>query len=99
MVESFDRHDPVRGSASELWRSIQPTPSELRTARRRLHAKAFVTAGLLLGSYWMLVISDHGVLLRLAAAGLLILAVVTVATGVMHDANHGAFSKHRTVNR
>jgi linoleoyl-CoA desaturase len=37
--------------------------------------------------------------IRFAAAGVLVVALVALGTGVMHDANHGAFSRRRRVNR
>ena len=55
--------------------------------------------GLLASSYYLLVISSYGLLVRLGATAVLVVAVVALATGVMHDANHGAFSRHRFVNR
>jgi linoleoyl-CoA desaturase len=73
--------------------------SELRAARRRLHRKTLVIGALLAGSYYSLVISDFGLLLRVAAAAVLVIALVAVGTSVMHDANHGAYSNHRWVNR
>lgn len=85
--------------ASDLWRSIQPTQAEIRSARRRLHLKAVTIVALLGSSYIVLVMSNFGVVVRLAAAAVLIVAVVATATGIMHDANHGSFSKHRIVNR
>jgi linoleoyl-CoA desaturase len=92
---------PGDGSSSpaEIWRSVLPTASELRRARRRLHLKAFVIVALLASSYYLLVISSYGLLVRLGATAVLVVAVVALATGVMHDANHGAFSRHRFVNR
>jgi linoleoyl-CoA desaturase len=89
---------PPLSCPAELWRSVQPTASEIRAARRRLHAKAVSIVVLFAASYFVLVVSNAGLLLRLGAAGVLALSVVAVATGVMHDANHGAFSKHRLVN-
>lgn len=86
-------------SPGALWRSVQPTPAELVRARRRLHGKALVTIALIAASYAVLVLSDAGLLVRLGAAGLLIITLVTLATGVMHDANHGSFSKYRSVNK
>lgn len=82
-----------------LWRSLLPSTHEIRVARRRLHGKAVVTAVLLAVSYWALVLSSFPVVLRIGAAGVLVAALITVATGVMHDANHGSFSRHRWINR
>lgn len=84
---------------AEVWRSVQPTDGEIRAARRRLQINSVLIAGLLGSAYWFLVISDQAVLVRLGAAGVLVVALVALATSVMHDANHGSFSTHRWVNR
>ena len=98
-------HDVVHLSAAPptaidvVWRSVLPTSGELRSARRRLHGKALAIGGLLGTSYWLLVVSDFDLLVRLGAAAVLVLALVAVATSVMHDANHESFSRHRWINR
>src|SRR5688572_18079622 len=98
-------HDVVHLSAAPpraidvVWRSVLPTSGELRSARRRLHGKALAIGGLLGTSYWLLVASDFDLLVRLGAAAVLVLALVAVATSIMHDANHEAFSRHRWINR
>jgi linoleoyl-CoA desaturase len=89
----------IEGAAQGVTRSITPTSDEIRSARRRLHAKAVVIAVLGAGSYWGLVVANSPILVRFACAALLVLASVGVATGIMHDANHGAFSRSRRVNR
>jgi len=82
-----------------LIRSITPTALEIRRARRRLQAKALVIVALAGGGYWGLVIANSPVLVRLGCAAVLVVAAIGVATGIMHDANHGAFSRSRRVNR
>ena len=81
-----------------IWRSVMPTHHEVRKAQRRLHAKALATFGLVVTSYWCLVLSDLPTVVRLGAAGLLVTALVTVGTSIMHDANHGSFSNHQWLN-
>jgi linoleoyl-CoA desaturase len=68
-------------------------------ARRRLHGKALLIGALAVSSYGMLVFSHAGVGVRLVSAAVLVVAMVATATGVMHDANHGAFSRSRRLNR
>jgi linoleoyl-CoA desaturase len=89
----------VERATLSVTRSITPTPDEIRSARRRLHAKAVVIVALAAGSYWGLVVADTPILARLACAVVLVAASVGVATGIMHDANHGAFSRSRRVNQ
>ncbi len=82
-----------------LTRAMMPSENEIRRARRRLHAKAITIVALFFASYWGLVIADNRTLVRFGCAVTLIVAVVAVATGIMHDANHGAFSSSRRVNK
>ncbi len=86
-------------SPAAIWRSILPTAEELRSARRRLHGKALVIVGLLVASYLVLVVSNSMLLVRFLAAAVLVTALVTLGTSIMHDANHGSFSNHRWINR
>lgn len=91
-----------RGTASrltELWQSALPTPVEIRRGRRHLHAKATVTLVGAATAYWLLVVADTSWWIRLASAAVLVLALITTATGIMHDANHGSFSRFRWLNR
>jgi linoleoyl-CoA desaturase len=88
----------VAGLAA-LWRSVLPTTQEIRRARRRLHAKAIFIAALVASSYWGLVIANPSLPVRIACAAVLVTGLVAVATSIMHDANHGAFSRWRWLNR
>lgn len=95
---------PPAGEASSpavdaVWSAVHPTLSEVRCARRRLHGKALMIAALVVSSYFVLVVSDLPLLARLGAAVVLVVALVAVATSIMHDANHGSFSRHRWINR
>jgi len=81
-----------------LWRAVLPTADEVDVARRRLHAKALVVFGLVVTSYWCLVVADLPAVGRFGAAALLVTSLVTVGTSIMHDANHGSFSNRRWVN-
>ena len=49
-------------------------------------------------SYWSLVIADLALLIRIAAALVLAGSLVAVGTGIMHDANHGAYSSKKWIN-
>jgi linoleoyl-CoA desaturase len=90
---------PSPGDIAALWQSVLPTADEERSARHRLHLKAGLIAALLIGSYFLLVVSDAALVLRVLAAATLSFSLVAVGTGIMHDANHGSFSRHRWVNR
>ena len=90
--------DAVRSPAN-LMHGIMPTDVEVARARRRLRAKAVVIGAGALAGYWGLVVADTGLLVRMLSAAVLILAATSMATGVMHDANHGAFSRSTRVNR
>lgn len=79
--------------------SIRPTRQELRRARRLLHVKSLFTLTLACASYSTLVFSAVGPLWRTLSALVLSQALVAIATGIMHDGNHGAFSSRRGLNR
>jgi linoleoyl-CoA desaturase len=81
------------------WRSVLPTAAELRRARLRLHAKSVWIALILAASYWALVLSDLGWPFRVLGGATLVVGIVALATGVMHDGNHGSFSRHPWLNR
>ena len=81
-----------------IWNAALPAADELRSARRRLHLKAIVILVLLVASYYVLVISQFALVIRSGAAAVLALALVAVGTSIMHDANHGSFSRHRWIN-
>ncbi len=85
--------------AASLWNDSLPTAAEIYSARRRLHAKAVAIALITIASYVGLVIADRSTPWRFACAIGLVVGLVATATSVMHDANHGAFSERRWLNR
>ena len=86
-------------AVGDVWNALLPTSAEITSARRRLHGKAVAIVALFATSYYALVISNFAVPIRLAAAAVLVVALIAVATSIMHDANHGSFSHHRWINR
>ena len=86
-------------SIASLWQSVQPTPAEEASARRRLHLKAALIGVVLVSSYVVLVLSTLPWPIRMVGAVGIVIAVISVGTGIMHDANHGAFSRHRWLNQ
>ena len=86
-------------SVNVLWSAVLPSSDELRWARRRLHVKAILIVALLIVSYYVLVLSQLALVIRSGAAVVLVLALIAVATSIMHDANHGSFSGHRWINQ
>jgi linoleoyl-CoA desaturase len=79
--------------------ACRPDGAQLRRARRRLHGKSVIIGALTVGSYLGLVFAAHGPLLALPLAAILVVALIAVATSVMHDANHGAFGRSQGLNR
>jgi linoleoyl-CoA desaturase len=77
----------------------RPNAAELRRATRRLRTKATFILGLAVTSYLGLVFIADGLLLALPLAAILVVALIATATSVMHDANHGAFGRSRTLNQ
>jgi linoleoyl-CoA desaturase len=85
--------------APSLVSVIRPSDADIRRGRRRLHVKAVGIVALVVVAYWGLVFSSAGWIGRIGFAGLLVVGVVAVGTGILHDANHGAFSASRRMNR
>ena len=85
--------------AGALFSRLRLTAAELRQARRRLHTKAVFTALLTLAAYTALVIAPSPLWLQVLAAVVLVHTLLATATGIMHDANHQAFSSRRWVNQ
>lgn len=81
-----------------LARAIRPTRAEIDRARRRLHLKAAFIATVAVASYLVLVVAPVPLVVRAVSAVVLVLSLLALATNVMHDANHGAFSRSRRVN-
>ncbi len=65
----------------------------------RMHLKTVALLGWLAGSWALLVFVAATWWQGLLLAGSLAMAIAGVGFGVMHDANHGAYSRHRFVNR
>ena len=86
-------------TCAQVWRASLPSDTEIAAARRRLHRKAVVILALVTVAYWAVVISDVPVLARLGGAGVLVLGLFAVGTSIMHDANHGSFSRIPRLNR
>jgi linoleoyl-CoA desaturase len=89
----------TRNELSSLWRSVLPSANDVRRGRRQLHLKAMIIATLVIAAYWGLVMTNTGLLVRMTCAAVLATGLIAVATCIMHDANHGAFSQHRWLNR
>ena len=89
----------VDAPSAGLLSFVSPSPAQIARARTRLHGKAALIGSAALSSYSVLVFAHVGVVARLAAALVLTLALVAVATGIMHDANHSAFVRSPRLNR
>ncbi|MCC5953855.1 MAG: acyl-CoA desaturase [Acidimicrobiia bacterium] len=99
-MSSVIDNPPVLGrSAPSLISLVRPSDVDIRRGRRRLHLKAAGIVALVAVAYWGLVFSSAGWIGRIGFAGLLVVGVVAVGTGIFHDANHGAFSASRRANR
>jgi linoleoyl-CoA desaturase len=78
-------------SGDEFRALIMPSSDEVAIARRRLHLKCVCIVTMFLVSYATLLGGNVPLAVRLAAYPLVLLALIMVATSIMHDANHGAF--------
>lgn len=84
---------------SSLLRQVVPTRTEVAQARRRLHLKACSILAVSIAGYIGLVFFSSAWQLKLLFAALLVHGCIAAATGIMHDANHHAFSSSRRVNQ
>ena len=105
MVIAFDSFDhpsdraEASAGARRLLAVVLPDAAELAAARRRLHAKALVIVAADIVGYTGLVLVSVPLAVRVLCAVLLVHALLATATGIMHDANHGAFARRRRVNQ
>jgi linoleoyl-CoA desaturase len=65
----------------------------------RMWLKSAVVLGWAAGSYLLLVFGDVAAWQRVVLAVSLGLAMAGIGFSIMHDANHGAYARHRRVNR
>ena len=72
--------------------SMMPSPAQIRSGRRALHLNSLFIAVLSISSYLALVFAPVGLMLRVVFAAVLAVACIAIATNVMHDGNHGAYS-------
>jgi linoleoyl-CoA desaturase len=79
--------------------ACRPRPDVLRRAVWRLRGKTVVIGAMTFGSYIGLVFIADGPLLAIPLAAVLVVALTATGTGVMHDANHGAFGQPRVINQ
>lgn len=80
-----------------LLKLLLPDASTITRARRVLHWKAVSIVAAFAAGYAGMMFG-HGMALKLAAGGLFVHAATAMATGIMHDANHGSFSRSKRVN-
>lgn len=81
-----------------LTQQMMPNAAELAVARGRLRRKAVGIVVVAIVSYGGLVFAPVGLWWRMVFALGLVVGCVAVSTGIMHDANHHAFSRSRRVN-
>jgi len=82
-----------------LTQTMMPSPAQIERGRRRLHWNAAFIAVLAAGGYGSLVFAPVGLWWRTLFAAVLVVACVAIATNIMHDGNHGAYSRHNRRTR
>ena len=70
-----------------------------RTGTWKMYLKTTVILALFAGSYVTLMFFSNTILMALLSAFVLSQAFVLVGFNIMHDANHGSYSKSKTINR
>lgn len=83
--------------AEPLLLQILPDSTTIREARKRLHQKAVSIVAVFAAGY-VGVMTVQSLWLRVLWAVVLVHGAVAMATGVMHDANHGSFSASKRMN-
>lgn len=79
--------------------AMLPPAADIVRARRKIQLNALFITALGLAGYVGLVLAPVGWPVRALSAVVLTAAAVATATSIMHDANHGAFSRSRRLNR
>lgn len=101
-------HTPEQASGSDTRDRVfeaaaiaacRPDPATTRRAVRRLRAKTVLIGAMVFVGYFGVVFVADGPLLAVPLAALLVVGLVATGTGVMHDANHGAFGRPRALNK
>jgi linoleoyl-CoA desaturase len=103
-LENPHFNDPVddemtpRESAAVALASCRPRATVARRAVRRLRAKTGLIGAMVFASYLGLVFVARGPASAIPLSAVLVVGLVATGTGVMHDANHGAFGRPRWIN-
>jgi linoleoyl-CoA desaturase len=85
---------------TNLRQAAAPTAIEVRRGRGRLHRKTLLISVIGFVGYYGFVISSMNFLVRLLIfSGMLLVGALAYGTCVMHDANHGSFSRFKSINR
>ena len=84
---------------TSLSQVMMPSDEEIALGRRRLRRKSALIALLAVAGYAGLVFADVWFVLRVMFAVVLVVACVATATSVMHDGNHGSYSRSGRVSR
>jgi len=74
-------------------------PGRMRRGERAMYVKSGVMIAWAVASWWLLVFVAEGWVQGAVLSVSLGLALAGVAFNITHDANHGSYSRHRSVNR
>ncbi len=86
-----------RIGGEQLRQMVMPSAVETTSARRRLHLKCVAILSSFAVAYSAVLAAGAPTPLRLLAFPVVVVALIMVATSIMHDANHGAFFGGSTV--
>ncbi len=102
MVESkvtFDGGGAFWNELKAKVNSYLAQPGVEKSGLRRLHRKAAIIVVWAVGSYLALLLFAHNWWQVVVFGASLVLALNAAAFSIMHDGNHGAFSKSKRINR
>ena len=94
---------PTKGEYySELRKRVELYFSEngfTQSGNWKMYLKTVVILILFIGSYISLVFFSNTIIMALISAFLLAQSFVLIGFNIMHDSNHGSYSKNKTINR
>ena len=70
-----------------------------KTGNWQLYLKTFIMFSLLVTPYFLILLSDFNIWIKLLLAILMGVGMAGVGMNVMHDGNHGSFSKYDWINK
>lgn len=95
----FREIGPFKRALNARVMELKNDPQVMKRAYRQLHRKALVIATWVAASYLALLLLPHSALQIVLCGASLVASMALLQFNVMHDGNHGAFSRRPFVNK